>query len=95
MPWLHPTLAIATSSCLEFSTNSFTDFNSFTTLLPRSCICTKSAAHVTPLLIQLHWLPVPYRIDFRILLLTFKALHNLAPTYLMDLLQTYTPSCSL
>ncbi|KAF7655261.1 hypothetical protein LDENG_00058620, partial [Lucifuga dentata] len=52
-------------------------------------------AHVTPLLIQLHWLPVPYQIDFKTILLTFKSLHSLAPTYLTDLLQTYTPYCSL
>ena len=31
--------------------------------------------HATPLLIQLHWLPVSQRIVFKILLLTFKALN--------------------
>ena len=33
-----------------------------------------------PLLRALHWLPVAYRIVFKILLLTFKAIHKLAPT---------------
>ena len=56
---------------------------------------TKSSDHITPVLIQLHWLPVPYRIIYKNLLLTYKALHNLAPTYLRDLLQDYTPSRSL
>ncbi|XP_059188467.1 uncharacterized protein LOC131971162 [Centropristis striata] len=56
---------------------------------------TKSADHITPVLIQLHWLPVQYRIQYKNLLLTYKALHNLAPTYLCDLLQEYTPSRSL
>uniref|UniRef100_UPI003AAD7030 uncharacterized protein n=1 Tax=Centroberyx gerrardi TaxID=166262 RepID=UPI003AAD7030 len=56
---------------------------------------TKSSDHITPILIQLHWLPVQYRIDYKNLLLTFKALHNLAPTYLSDLLQDYIPSRSL
>ena len=51
--------------------------------------------HITPILQQLHWLPVKYRIDFKILLLTFKALHNLAPPYLTDLVNIYTPSRSL
>ncbi|KAF7657041.1 hypothetical protein LDENG_00032720, partial [Lucifuga dentata] len=32
------------------------------------------------LIIQLHWLPVPYQTDFKIILLIFKALHNLLPT---------------
>ena len=56
---------------------------------------TKSSDHITPVLIQLHWLPVHFRIDYKNLLLTYKALHNLAPTYLSDLLHEYTPSRSL
>ena len=34
----------------------------------------------------LHWLPVKTRMQFRILLITFKAIHGLAPKYLFDLL---------
>ena len=34
----------------------------------------------------LHWLPVKARMQFRILLITFKAIHGLAPKYLFDLL---------
>ena len=41
--------------------------------------------HVTPLLFRLHWLPISYRIKFRILLLTFKCLYGQAPNYLIDL----------
>ena len=37
--------------------------------------------HITPLLFDLHWLPVKFRIEFKILLITFKALKGLAPTY--------------
>ena len=33
----------------------------------------------------LHWLPVAYRIVFKISLLTFKAIHKLAPTYISEL----------
>ena len=44
-----------------------------------------------PVLQDLHWLPVKYRIDFRILLITFKALHYLAPPSLSDLLHRHTP----
>ena len=42
------------------------------------------------LLAELHWLPISFRIEFKILLLTYKCLHNLAPRYLSDLLQYYT-----
>ena len=41
--------------------------------------------HITPLLRALHWLPVAYRIVLKILLLTFKAIHKLAPTYISEL----------
>ena len=40
----------------------------------------------TPVLYELHWLPVSLRIDYKILLLTFKCIYGLAPTYLSDLI---------
>ena len=49
----------------------------------------------TPLLKSLHWLPVPQRIEYKINLLTYKALNNLAPKYLSNLLVPYNPSRSL
>ncbi len=51
--------------------------------------------NISPVLQQLHWLPVKYRVEFKILLLTYKALHNLAPQYLNQLLHVYTPSRAL
>ena len=42
--------------------------------------------HITPILRRLHWLPVSYRINFKIILLTYKALHGLAPRYMRDML---------
>ncbi len=45
--------------------------------------------HITPVLASLHWLPVYFRIDFKILLLTYKALNGLAPLYLTELLKPY------
>ena len=47
--------------------------------------------HITPILLNLHWLPVNYRIIFKILLITYKALNDLAPTYVRDLLTPYIP----
>ena len=38
--------------------------------------------HITPLLRALHWLPVRLRVDFKILLVTFKILLGVAPSYL-------------
>ena len=42
--------------------------------------------NITPHLKQLHWLPVPLRINFKILLITYKIVNGLAPSYLDDLL---------
>ena len=42
--------------------------------------------HITPILEDLHWLPIKYRIEFKIVLLTFKCLYGLAPQYLVDLI---------
>ena len=43
--------------------------------------------HITPVLHQLHWLPVSFRINFKILLFTLKAIHELAPSYTNDLVK--------
>jgi hypothetical protein len=47
--------------------------------------------HTSPLLADLHWLPVKERIIFKILLLVFKCLNNQAPPYLSELLNVYVP----
>ena len=38
--------------------------------------------HITPVMKDFHWLPIGARIDFKILLLTFKILNDLPPYYL-------------
>ena len=45
-----------------------------------------------PIFLNLHWLPIRYRIMFKILLITYKALNILAPSYVRDLLTPYIPS---
>ena len=47
------------------------------------------------LLRSLHWLPVKYRVHFKICLLTYKALHDEQPVYLRSLIATSLPSHSL
>ena len=44
-------------------------------------------AHVTPLLIELHWLPVAARIKFKSLMLAYRVLAGSAPTYLNALVR--------
>ena len=52
---------------------------------------TRKREHISPVLASLHWLPVPYRIDYKLLLIVYKCLNGLAPAYLTDLLNTYVP----
>lgn len=47
---------------------------------------TRKYEHITPVLYDLHWLPVRERIQFKILLLTYKALHGKAPAYIAEML---------
>ncbi len=52
-------------------------------------------AHVTPLFISLHWLPVAARIQFKTLMLAYRTTTGSAPTYFHSLLRIYIPSRSL
>ena len=45
--------------------------------------------NITSILETLHWLPVRYRIEYKVVLMTFKALHLLVPSYIAYLLQFY------
>ncbi len=47
--------------------------------------------HITPSLMELHWLPVKKRIDFKVLLLAYKAINGDGPEYiyLSDLIVPY------
>ena len=43
---------------------------------------TRKFDHITPVLQDLHWLPIESRSKFKILLLVYKCLYGLAPSYL-------------
>jgi hypothetical protein len=44
---------------------------------------------------DLHWVPIRYRINYKTNLLTYKCLKGTAPSYLCDLIEEYAPSRSL
>ena len=48
---------------------------------------TRKYDHITPVLRELHWLPITSRIQYKVTLLVYKTLHGLAPQYLQDLIQ--------
>ena len=51
--------------------------------------------HIPPVLSHHHWLPVSYRMVFKILLLVLKSLNNLSPSYLADRLSCQSHSRNL
>ena len=53
---------------------------------------TNKIDHITPVLRPLHCLPVCQRLDFKILLLLYKALNGFGPKYISDQLPSYGPS---
>ena len=56
---------------------------------------TRGREHITPVLKSLRWLPVRFRINFKVLLPVFRCLNGLGPSYLLDLLLPYQPSRTL
>ena len=56
---------------------------------------TRRFEHITPVLMELHWLPVKRRLEYKVIVHTFKALHGGSPDYICDLIDQYRPSRSL
>ena len=59
-----------------------------------SRVVTRSSkySHITPQLKKLHWLPIKYRIQFKIGLITYKILNQGQLVYLRELIHPYTSS---
>ncbi len=53
---------------------------------------TRKPEYITPVLGSLHWLPVTFRIDFKLLLLTYKSLNCLGPKSIADMFTEYKPN---
>uniref|UniRef100_A0A803SXZ5 Reverse transcriptase domain-containing protein n=1 Tax=Anolis carolinensis TaxID=28377 RepID=A0A803SXZ5_ANOCA len=51
--------------------------------------------HITPLLRQLHWLPISYQAQFKVLALAYKALNGSGPAYLSEHVSCYDPPRNL
>ena len=88
------------SSRLDYCNSLFlslTDFELRRLQLVQNSLCrvvTRSSkfSHITPQLKKLHWLPVKYRVQFKIGLITYKILNQGQPVYLRGLIHPYTSS---
>ena len=76
---------------------SLTDFQLRRLQLVQNSLCrvvTRSSkySHITPQLKKIHWLPIKFRIQFKIGLITYKILNQGQPVYLRELIHPYTSS---
>ena len=55
----------------------------------------KRRDHITPVVCELHWLPISQRIVHKVLRITFKIIKGYAPSYFSSLLESYKPKCAL
>ena len=51
--------------------------------------------HITTTLQQMNWLPITKRCQMKLLVMTFKVLHQEAPQYIIDLFHWYSPARTL
>ena len=97
---LVPSIVIArlnycNSVCIELPMNRLQRLQFVQNSAERVISQNKRYTSITPILNELHWLPINKRCQFKILLLTFKSLNGCAPEYLCDMLNVYMPNISL
>lgn len=50
--------------------------------------------HITSVLQELHWLPVDFHAQFKVMILTYTALYSLGPEYLNHFLEYKPVKCA-
>ena len=73
------------------SDSNFAKLQRVQNTLARVVLGLRKFEHITPALIELHWLPVKQRVTFKLATLTMKTVHSGQPTYLRDLVNAYEP----
>ena len=74
------------------SANNISRLQRMNSAAARLILCRPRTDRTTPLLRKLHWLPVARRIQYKILLLSYKITHRHAALYLRDLLPSHQPT---
>jgi len=73
-----------TFALITFHSSLFRRLQSVQNAAARLVTGTRRLDHITPVLRQLHWLLVRQRVDFKLALLVYKALHDTTAAYLVD-----------
>jgi len=74
-----------TARCwLECQEHYYASYSRFSTLnaVARLVFSSRRSDHITPLLLELHWLKITERIQFHLCVLAYRCLHGSAPSYL-------------
>ena len=83
-------------NALLHSTGSINHLQKVQNTAARIVSRTRKSEHITPVLKNLNWLPIKQRIKFKIIVLTYNALHHPdAPQYLKSLISRYQPTRQL
>lgn len=87
------------TSCLDYSNSLYCGLPQkryltckLPKMLQRYFLPEKRRNYISPILATLHWLPVKFRIDFKIAVFVYKAV---TPKYISDLLIPYSPQRAL
>jgi len=77
------------------SASNFKKLHRVQNTLARVVLQLRRRDHITPALVQLHWLPVRHRVMFKITTITFNLLKFHRPSYWYQFVQPYTTSRNL
>ena len=97
MPWLVAVCDYCNSLFRGLSCFNLHKLQSIQNTLARIVINQRKYTHVTPILKQLHWLPIKYRCMFQTATLVYKFLHSGSPSYFQPILSlscSYSTRCS-
>lgn len=92
---LLPRVLIAATRCYDLPTELLAKLQRVQNTAARIVTRASKYSSISSILQELHWLPVKQRIKFKILTITWKALHDQAPQYIKELLHLYIPSREL
>ena len=91
------------TSCLDFCNSSLTGITAdqlnrlqrIQNCAARLIMKKRKYDHITPVIYELHWLPLEFRIQYKLAVLAFRHFEGTLPTYLSAMLCTYEPARSL